>query len=203
MCALPHALQAEPRLAPFGDVEPGAPIPHAKHQMAIGREEPDGRSPGLRMTCDVSEGLLRHPVDAQGQFLGEGLRDVVGPEPDHDAVALEEAETLRPQGIDDAQLVQDGRVKLAGQGMDPLGQGRQLLAHATRPRLDVGGKARQLLEHSGLDRQDGQPLRQVVVQLPRDAAVLLLLGVHEPRASAPCAPPQPASAWRPVARDAC
>jgi hypothetical protein len=93
---------------------------------------------------------------------------------------LAKALALRAQGIDNAQFVEDGRVKLPRQRVDVLGQGHQLRAHAACRGLDISRTSGQLLERSRLDRKYGQPLREVVVQLPRYPTVLLLLRMDEP-----------------------
>src|SRR5262245_48505727 len=93
--ALAHARQAESRLAPPGDLEPDAPVPHGQDQLPVRRNELDGRPRGLPVTHDVPEPFLRDAVDAEGHVPGKAGRDFVRGEADREAVALAEAETLR------------------------------------------------------------------------------------------------------------
>src|SRR5262249_50799028 len=105
--ALAHALQAQPCLAPRRDLEPAAPVPHAKEQLLLVREEPDGGPSGLRVADDVPQRLLGHAVDAEGHAAGEVRRDVFGAVIDLDPVPLFQTQALRTQGVNEAQIVQD------------------------------------------------------------------------------------------------
>jgi hypothetical protein len=80
--------------------------------MPIFGEQSDGGSSSFRVTGDVTEGLLCHAVNAQGDFSGKASWDVVSKEADRNPVALADAQTFRAQGIVNAQFVKDGRVEL-------------------------------------------------------------------------------------------
>src|SRR5262249_5529410 len=95
---LAHALQADSRLPPCGDVEPDAPVPHAQDELSLVAQEPDGGLGGPGVAGDVPQGLLGHAIDTQGHVAGKVRRDVPGLVSDPEPVPLFQAQTLRAQG---------------------------------------------------------------------------------------------------------
>ena len=82
---------------------------------------------------------------------------------------------FRPQRLGQAELLEDRRVQLVRQGVDVLAEAHEPLAH--RPhRLGLRPVRRGELGAADVDRQHGEPLRHVVVQLAREQRALLLLG---------------------------
>ena len=85
---------------------------------------------------------------------------------------------LRPECFGEAELVQDRRVQLVRQGVDVLAEPHKPFAdrpHRLRLRSVRCGE----LGASGLDRQHGDPLRQVVVQFAREQRALLFVGADQ------------------------
>ena len=82
---------------------------------------------------------------------------------------------FRAQRLDQAELLQDRRVQLVRQGVDVLAEAHEAradLLHRLCLRLVRGGE----LGAADVDRQHGEPLAHVVVQLAREQRSLLLMG---------------------------
>ena len=128
------------------------------------------------MAGHVAQRLLRHAEQAERRVLpasgrGSGSRSTESVEPALAAPPF----AFRPQRLGQAELLEDRRVQLVGQGVDVLAEAHEPLAD--RPhRLRLRSVRRGELGAADVDRQHGEPLRHVVVQLAREQRALLLLG---------------------------
>ena len=76
-------------------------------------------------------------------------------------------------------------MEVAGEGVDVLREAHQFPAHALKLAMGVRQRVELRLELRGVDGQDRQPLRPVVVHLPGDPAALILLRLEEPSGQQP------------------
>ena len=88
---------------------------------------------------------------------------------------------FRPERLGQAELLQDRRVELVGEGVDVLAEAHEALAdRPQRLRLRAAGRGE--LGAPGVDGEDGEPLGEVVVQLAGEERAFLLLRADQPAA---------------------
>jgi len=127
------------------------------------------------VTGDVVQRLLPHAEQAErgvppqtGRHGGEVHRHRGGSR-------VAEPLARGPERLDEAELLENRRVQLVREGVDVLAQAREPLAHRAQL-LRLRRVRRRELGAADVDRQHGEPLRHVVVELAREQRALVLVG---------------------------
>ena len=131
------------------------------------------RAPAWRATLFSASCATRNRQSAASfpTTAGSGSRSTESSTP----APASEPFAFRPERLGQAELLQDRRVQLVRQGVDVLAEAYEPLAN--RPhRLGLRPVRRGELGAADVDRQHGEPLRHVVVQLAREQRALLLVG---------------------------
>ena len=185
MQAFAQAHVAEPQAsAACTRIETDAVVAHAELERAIRRAQSDRHPAGVRVAGDVAQRLLGDPVEAERRVGGELRRRLREAQLDLDALGAGEALDLGAQGVGEPEVVEDGGMKPAGERVHVVAQPDELLAHAAQRRAAT--LARLLpLDLRGVDGEAGEPLGQVVVELPRQPASLLLEGGEQAAVEGP------------------
>ena len=127
------------------------------------------------MADHVAQRLLRHAEQAERRVLADGGGQRVEVHREVDPALAAAPFAFRPERLGQAELLQDRRVQLVRQGVDVLAEAHEPLADRLH-RLGLRPVRRGELGAADVDRQHGEPLRHVVVQLAREQRALLLVG---------------------------
>ncbi len=174
-----HARQAEaPSSLRLRRIEADAVVADGKEQTVVHLPQGDVSGARTGVAGHVVQRLLRHAEQAERRLFPDdaGSGSDLQREFERAPAALPFA--LRPQRLGEAELVQDRRVQLVGQGVDVLAEAHEPLAKRSH-RLCLRSVGSGELGAADLDRQHGDPLRQVVVQLAREQRALLLVGADQ------------------------
>ncbi len=167
-----HPLSGTPGL------ESEAVVGHGEEQPVADLAEGDGRVACSRMASHIAQSLLSDPEQAERGVLGERVRQWAEVRGDVELAPARPPPALRAQRLGQSQLLQDRGVQLVGQGVDVLAQTHEPFADGLHGfcLLSVRGSE---LGAADLDRQHGEPLAHVVVELAGEQGALLLLGADE------------------------
>ena len=177
---LAHAGEAEaPSVSVARPVESDAVVADGEEQAAVERTQIEGRGPRTGMADDVGQRLLGHAEETEGRVpaetaagsgasLAERSMRVRRPSRSHSAPSA----SARP-----SSSRTDGWSWYAREWTSSL-KVHEALAHGAH-RVGLGAGGRGDLRLADVDRQDRQPLGQVVVQLAGEECALLLLGLDQ------------------------
>ena len=174
---------ASPRLGPalgVARIESGAFVADGKQQAPVRLSQRDARGARARHggATLVSASCATRKRQSS-RLLADRRRQVVrGPSPDGEPALAAPPFAFRAQRLDQAKLLEDRRVELVGQRVDVLAEAYELLANRAH-HVGLCCVRRGELGAADVDRQHGQPLRHVVVQLAREQRALVLVGADQ------------------------
>ncbi len=133
----------------------------------------------------VAQALLRPPIQAQGNVLGNRIRQAIGRKLDLDSFPFGKLAAVRPQSHSQPKVIEDGRVKLVGYSSNIIRDPGHSVPQGCQIFADFRGGGGALAEPVGVHLEHGQLLIEVVVQLPGDAPPLFLLRGEQTGRQAP------------------
>ncbi len=173
--ALVEAGEPQPAGAPrYGGIETGAVVHHRQVGVAAGGPQRDLHRPGAGVADDVGERLLGDAIEAESEVRREGARGLQA-EPHRQAVPPLDLRAVVAESLGEAAALEDRGMEIVAQAAQILGQFRQAARDGVQL-VALGGVLGELpARHPELDAQSGQPLAEVVVDLPGDPLPCLLL----------------------------
>ena len=162
------------RAARYGGIETGAVVHHRQMSVAAGDPQRDLHGPGAGVADDIRESLLGNAVEAEGEVRREGARGLQA-EPHRQSVPPLDLRAVVAESLGEAAALEDRGMEVVAQAAQILGHFRQAAGDGVQlvPLRAVLGELP--ARHPELDAQGGQPLAEVVVDLPGDPPPRLLL----------------------------
>ena len=177
--AFAHAGEAEVHpLSGMPGLEPDAVVGDGEEQPVADLAKRDVRAACSRVAGHIAQRLLSDPEQAERGVLGERARQRAEVRGDVELAPARPPSALRAQRLGESQLLQDRGVQLVGQRVDVLAQAHQPFADGLHG-LGLLSVRSGEFGAADLDRQHGEPLAHVVVQLAREQGALLFLGADE------------------------
>ena len=142
--------------------------------VAAGGPQRDLHGPGAGVADDVRQGLLGDAIEAEGEVRRERARGLQA-EPHRQTVPPLDLRAVVAESLDEAAALEDRGMEIVAQAAQVLGQLRQAAGDGVQL-VALRTVLRQLpAHHPELEAQGGEPLAEVVVDLPGDPAPRLLL----------------------------
>src|SRR5437773_7188556 len=162
--------------------QPDAVVAHLEPELISPPGEPHPHALRVRVARDVGERLLDDAVDRRLDLLRQALREPLGGEPGRDLVPPAEGFEVRLERPREPVEVEPGRAQQLRQ-LAHLAEGLgDQASRLARPRAELAQLGRELpLEQPEVRGHRGERLPELVVQLAREPAELLLLHGDEAR----------------------
>src|SRR5215831_5642062 len=180
--ALAHADESQPALANGqGVVEAGAVVDDTQSDRVGGPAQLDASVLRAAVLDGVRQRLLRDAIEAQRDLRRNRWRDLIRRELDLEAMAIGQLVAQARDRRREPELLQLRRVEL----MRELVYRRRQLPHLAQEIPYAGAELAHglrglLAQQIHLDRQQRQPLAEVVVELARDPPRFVLLRLEQP-----------------------
>ena len=126
------------------------------------------------MARDVAKRLLRDPVQTKGQGPGRLVDVVSGSESCWNSLYRAEPRALGLQPLDQSEVFEDSGMQRVGQRVHVLTELDQVVTYRTH-RLASDRIAQSLLLLSRINREQSQPLGDVIVQRMRQPGAFILV----------------------------